>query len=119
MILSDKSPTRPKPALAVVPAPEDPAVAKPVPKAICLSCGRPIALMAAATCVYCGAPQALPSAPKESASKIPPQMLLMLEPRAHEQNKGRVWLFRFGAAGIGILFALILIGPCMRMPTAP
>lgn len=97
----------------------DPSVAKPVPKALCASCGRPIALLTAATCVYCGAPQAAPAAPKESASKIPAQMLVMLEPRTHERKKGSVWFFRIGAAAIGILFALILMGPCMRMPTAP
>lgn len=79
MNLSDKSPTRPKPALAVVPA-SDPAVAKPTPKVLCASCGRPIALLSAPTCVYCGAPQASPVAAKTEASKIPAHMLVMLEP---------------------------------------
>ena len=120
MILSDKSPTRPtptKPALAVVPA--DPAVVKPTPKALCASCGRPIALLTAATCVYCGAPQASPAPAKESASKIPAQLLVMLEPRPHEQKRGKVWLFRAGGILIGVLMTAALIGPCMRPPAAP
>lgn len=117
MILSDKSPTRPKPAMAAPTA--DASLAKPVPKTLCASCGRPIALLTAATCVYCGAAQASPVAPREGSSKIPAQVLVMLEPRLHERKRGRVWLFRAGAAVIGILFAAMLIGPCMRMPTAP
>jgi hypothetical protein len=121
VILSDKSPRSSATRAAetpVQPAP-DPAVAKPTPKALCASCGRPVALLTAATCVYCGAPQSRHAAPKESASKIPAQMLVMLEPRPHERKRGQVWMFRAGAALIGALSMAALVGPCMRPPTAP
>ena len=121
MILSDKSPTRPvppKPVLSVVP-PADPAVAKPVPKALCPSCGRPVALLTAASCLYCGAAQASPAPAKEGASKIPAQMLVMLEPRAHDRKRGKVWLFRAGGILIGIMLVTALIGPCVRGPATP
>jgi hypothetical protein len=120
MILSDRTGPRPVPKPAAQSAPIiDPSLAKPTPKALCASCGRPIALLTAATCVYCGAPQASPTAPKAETSKIPAQLLVMLEPRPHERKRGRVWMFRAGAVVIAILSAAILIGPCMRMPTAP
>jgi hypothetical protein len=120
VILSDKSPTRPTPPkLTVVAASSEPAVVKPTPKALCASCGRPIALLTAASCLYCGAAQASPVLAKENASKIPAQLLVMLEPRPHEQKRGKVWLFRAGGILIGVLMTAALVGPCIRPPTAP
>jgi len=121
VILSDKSPRSNPARAAEAPAlpVSDPAVPKPVPKALCASCGRPVALLTAATCVYCGAPQSTPVAGTAPTSKIPAQLLVMLEPRPHERKRGRVWMFRAGAALIGALSMAALVGPCMRPPTAP
>ena len=121
MILSDKSsPRPPRPASPqTAPPPADPAVVKPTPKALCASCGRPIALLTAAICVYCGAAQASPAPARENASKIPAQLLVMLEPRPHERQRGKVWLFRAGGILIGVLMTAALIGPCMQPPAAP
>jgi len=120
VILSDKSPTRPTPPkLTLAEAPSELAVVKPTPKALCASCGRPVALLTAASCLYCGAAQASPAPAKESASKIPAQLLVMLEPRPHERQRGKVWLFRAGGILIGVLMTAALVGPCMRPPAAP
>ena len=86
---------------------------KPVPKATCPGCRRPVALLKSDRCVYCGATtgSATVAAP---ASKLPAELLIALEPRANAVSTRSIWLRRVLAlGGAGLLTALIM-GPCMK-----
>ena len=92
---------------------------KPVPRAICPGCRRPVALLRSERCVYCGAPTggggalAAPSA-GVPASKLPAQLLIALEPRASAISTRSIWLRRVLALGAAGLLTALVMGPCMR-----
>jgi len=90
-----------------------PASTAPAPRALCPSCGRPVALLRAGACLYCGAAMTPTGPALEPASKIPPQMLVLLEPRARTPDVGRRWLMRVGAILTGMSAVILLLtGPC-------
>ncbi len=98
---------------------------RPAPKATCAGCGRPVALLRSERCVYCGAATGDRVAPPVAAvaggaatpvpvSKLPPELLIALEPRPSPVTTRGMWLRRILAlGGAGILTALVM-GPCMR-----
>jgi len=116
--LSDKSPTRPRPAASPAPpaAPPEIVLAAPEAKATCAKCGRPVVLAKAPTCLYCGAPLAVVIAPVEKTGTIPPHVLLALEPRVQKVDNRRKWLYRIGASIIGSLITGLIMGPCAKLP---
>ncbi len=87
---------------------------RPVAKATCPGCRRPVALLKSDRCVYCGTAVGGPSTPALRATKLPAELLIALEPRASAITSRSMWLRRFIAlGGAGLLIALIM-GPCMR-----
>jgi len=90
----------------------------PEPKAVCASCGRPMAVLKATTCVYCGAtnPEGLPEAAVGSTDKaMPPEMfLLMSAPREQGLSRRRIWTRRILALGTTILLMVAFVGACMK-----
>lgn len=113
MILSDKSGgprPRPKPAGSASDASD-----RPVPKATCPACARPVASLKNPKCVYCGAaiPQSLRGdVPMAAPQAIPAEMLVMLEPRGRDDDAVRQrWLVR----GVAVAIAGVLIMVCIRI----
>jgi len=87
---------------------------KPVPKATCPGCRRPVALLKSDRCVYCGTAIGGPPSPAAPGSRLPAEALIALEPRARTVSSGKVWLRRVLAlGGAGLLVALV-IGLCMK-----
>ena len=117
VILSDRPsgerPRRvPAPASTGSRAPVAPAADRPVPKALCEACGRPVAHLKSPTCLYCGAavPAALRAGMVEPArTGIPAEVLVMLEPRPQEGAGRKLWLLRFVAISLASVVILVLV----------
>jgi hypothetical protein len=87
---------------------------KPVPKATCPGCQRPVALLKSDRCLYCGASTGGAAVAAAPTSKLPAELLIALEPRASTVTTRTIWLRRvFALGGAGLLTALVM-GPCMR-----
>jgi hypothetical protein len=65
-------------------------------------------------CVYCGAETGPAGTVAAGGSKLPPEALIALEPRAHEVSSRSVWLRRVIALGGAGLIVALVMGPCMR-----
>ena len=93
---------------------------KPVPRATCPGCGRPVALLKSEQCLYCGAPTVAvpglaPSRATESPrAKLPVELLIALEPRKRTVSSRSIWLRRVLALGAAGLLTVLFMGPCMR-----
>jgi hypothetical protein len=121
VILSDRSsggrpgraPGAPSGASTAPSRPDGRLAERPVPKALCEACGRPVANLRSPTCVYCGAP--VPEALRagvvpQPKSGIPAEMLVMLEPRAGGERAGRKrWLVRLAAAAVATVVLLLIV----------
>jgi hypothetical protein len=87
---------------------------KPVPKAICPGCRRPIVLLKSDRCLYCGAATGKPAPPAAPASRLPADALIALEPRQREAGTGSKWLRRVIALGFAGLLTAIVVLLCMK-----
>lgn len=90
------------------------AARKPVPKAVCPGCGRPVVMLKSDRCLYCGVETGTAAAPAATASRIPAQALIALEPRARENGTGSRWMRRAVALGIAGLLLALFVGQCMK-----
>jgi hypothetical protein len=111
MILPQREPSGGRQPASAAPRP----VAEvPTPKALCPSCGRPVANFRSPTCVYCGAPVALgarlEAAPTARAA-MPVEMLLALEagPRADAERRRLRIVLRVVAITISVMVIGIVL----------
>ena len=83
---------------------------KPVPKATCPGCRRPIVLLKSDRCLYCGAATGKPAAPATPASRLPADALIALEPRPREVDTGSKWMRRVIAIALaGLLIVIVML----------
>jgi len=89
------------------------AAPRPVPRALCAACGRPVAQLRSPNCVYCGA--AIPEALRGGATAVakpglPPEMLQMLEPRPRDASTStQRWMLRILAAAVAGLILMVIL----------
>jgi hypothetical protein len=91
-----------------------PAASALVPKAVCPSCSRPVAVFRTGVCAYCATP--IPGAERTPAPRqeLPVELTLMLEPRARESSSGFRWIVRLAAVAAVAMGVVALLGPCAR-----
>jgi hypothetical protein len=87
---------------------------KPVPKATCPGCRRPIVLLKSDRCLYCGAATGQPAAAFTPASRLPAEALIALEPRPVDVSASSKWLRRGIALGFAGLLTAIVVLLCMK-----
>lgn len=87
---------------------------KPVPKAICPGCRRPIVVLKSDRCLYCGRATGNPAAPAAPASRLPADALIALEPRQVTFSATSKWLRRGIALGFAGLLTAIVVLLCMK-----
>lgn len=87
---------------------------RPVPKATCPGCRRPIVLLKSDRCLYCGAATGKPAMAAAPASRLPAEALIALEPRERSLSSGSKWLRRGIALVIAGLVTAIVTALSMR-----
>lgn len=87
---------------------------KPVPKATCPGCKRPVVLLKSDRCLYCGAATGGPGIEATPASRLPADALIALEPRPVTVSTTSRWLRRGIAFGFAGLLTLVVVLLCMR-----
>ena len=87
---------------------------KPVPKATCPGCRRPIVLLKSDRCLYCGAATGGPGIDATPASRLPADAIIALEPRAVAVSATSKWLSRGIALCCAGLLTAIVVLLCLK-----